>query len=208
VAIESPVQGTTRDTLSTLIDIKGFTVELIDTAGEESARDEIGTTAQSHRASASKQADLILSCVSSDANERGDDGPREMYTQPTLRLLTKADLLNRDDLTSSSQPFDLAVSARSEQGLDELKELIRDQLTEGESSAREMIGSTAARCRDSLIRAEHSLSTARDAAQQGLGDELIALELRNGLDELGKIAGAVYTDDLLDRIFSRFCIGK
>ena len=66
---------------------------------------------------------------------------------------------------------------------------------------------TASRCREGLRRAAESLAEARDTARGG-GDELVAAELRVALVELGQIVGAIYTDDLLDRIFSRFCIGK
>jgi tRNA modification GTPase len=71
-----------------------------------------------------------------------------------------------------------------------------------------MIAATAARCGESLHAAEVALERARALALAGGGDELIALELRDALDHLGRIVGKVYADDILDRIFSRFCIGK
>ena len=71
-----------------------------------------------------------------------------------------------------------------------------------------MVVGTAVRCGESLRLAAASLDRAREAVRAGLGEELIATEVRVALTELGKVAGAVYTDDLLDRIFSRFCIGK
>ena len=68
---------------------------------------------------------------------------------------------------------------------------------------------TGARCRGSLRRAEAALrSAARDSLLDGGGDELVAFDLRLAVDELGKVVGAVVTDDILDRIFRRFCIGK
>jgi tRNA modification GTPase len=79
-----------------------------------------------------------------------------------------------------------------------------------QSTARqgEFIGSSAARCRDSLRQALASVETAHELAALGAGDELIAAEIRAALEHTGQIAGRVYTDDVLDRIFSRFCIGK
>ena len=71
-----------------------------------------------------------------------------------------------------------------------------------------MVAGTAVRCRDSLRRAALSLRRARRVAAANHGDELLAAELRAALEELGKVVGAVFTDDILDRIFSRFCIGK
>jgi tRNA modification GTPase len=69
------------------------------------------------------------------------------------------------------------------------------------------VAATAVRCRDSLRRAAESLERARQLTATSQ-DELIAAELRLALDDLGEVAGTVYTDDVLDRIFSRFCIGK
>ena len=71
-----------------------------------------------------------------------------------------------------------------------------------------MVVGTAVRCGESLRLAAASLDRAREAVAAGLGEELIAAEVRVALNELGKVAGAVYSDDVLDRIFSRFCIGK
>ena len=72
----------------------------------------------------------------------------------------------------------------------------------------EVVAGTAVRCGESLRLSAASLDRARAAVEAGLGEELIAAEVRIALNELGKVAGAVYTEDVLDRIFSRFCIGK
>jgi tRNA modification GTPase len=105
------------------------------------------------------------------------------------------------------QADDCLVSATTGEGLDRLQAAIRHRL-QSSGADSEVLGSTAARCRESLSGALAALQQARRAADAGLGDELIALELREAIDHLGKIAGRVYTDDVLDRIFSRFCIGK
>ena len=70
------------------------------------------------------------------------------------------------------------------------------------------IAATADRCRDSIRLADAAVTRAADLATHRTGDELIAAEIRSALSELGKVVGAVYTDDLLDRIFTTFCIGK
>jgi tRNA modification GTPase len=71
-----------------------------------------------------------------------------------------------------------------------------------------VVADTAVRCRESLRLALESLGRARRLAAERSGDELVAVELRSALEELGKTVGAVYTDEVLDRIFGRFCIGK
>ena len=81
-------------------------------------------------------------------------------------------------------------------------------LAEQNVAASELVGSTAARSRESLRATIESLDRAGQATAENLGDELVAIEIREALEHLGQIVGAVYTDDILDRIFSRFCIGK
>lgn len=101
----------------------------------------------------------------------------------------------------------LSVSAATSEGIDRLLESIVSRLSE-ESSASEIVGSTAARCGESLRHALAAADRARELVELGAGDELVSVELRDVLHHLGRIVGDVYTDDILDRIFSRFCIGK
>jgi tRNA modification GTPase len=89
-------------------------------------------------------------------------------------------------------------------GLDVLRRKIQESL-QGEEA---YVSSTRARCRESLIRAAESLQRASSALAAGESDELVAIDLRAVLTDLGSVVGEVVTDDLLDRIFSRFCIGK
>src|SRR5262249_37999861 len=98
------------------------------------------------------------------------------------------------------------TSSVTGQGLDQLRATVAAKL-----SARlngEVVPATALRCRDSLSRAKTAIDRARHAAAASAGEEFIAAELWLALDELGQVVGAVYTDDMLDRLFSRFCIGK
>jgi tRNA modification GTPase len=90
------------------------------------------------------------------------------------------------------------------EGLDELRRKIQESL-QGDQAC---VSSTSARCRESLIRSAESLQRAGSALAAGESDELVAIDLRAVLADLGSVVGEVVTDDLLDRIFSRFCIGK
>jgi tRNA modification GTPase len=100
------------------------------------------------------------------------------------------------------------TSAVAPGGIDELRAALRDWLDHSDAMAGEVVLATAVRCRDSIDRALQAVRHALDTSQCDGGDELIAADLHLALDELGKVVGAVYTDDILDRIFSRFCIGK
>jgi tRNA modification GTPase len=101
----------------------------------------------------------------------------------------------------------IETSAKMGGGLAQLRHAMRSALIElslGETAAQ----ATADRCADSIRAAAESLKRARQLNRQQAGEELVGSELRVALDELGKVVGAVYTDDILDRVFSRFCIGK
>jgi tRNA modification GTPase len=199
-AIVSAERGTTRDYLAADILLNGIPVTVIDTAGEESAADDIGGEAQRRRTEQLEQADLILYCVAAD------DATIAVPSQPekTIGVLTKVDLLEGDVRQSDR----LALSARTGIGLDELKAAIRRRLVDESGGESRLLGSTAARCRDNLHSAAAALDRALEIARHEADQELLAIEIREALEHLGEIVGAVYTDDLLDRIFSKFCIGK
>jgi tRNA modification GTPase len=85
---------------------------------------------------------------------------------------------------------------------------LRQKILSLGAAGGEVVAGTAARCRESLRNAEESLQHARTLLTQKAGEEFIAGEIRLALEEIGRVVGAVYTDDVLDRIFSRFCVGK
>lgn len=197
-ALVSAQAGTTRDYLSAPCDCDGLRVTLIDTAGLESARGVIEDQVQALRALQAARADLLIDCHPADADAQTSPGlPPD---RPQLSILTKADLApDRADL--------LRTSASTGDGLPALRVLIAQtlhaRLSEGDAPA-----STSARCRDRLHRASNALRDARETLMLGGGDELVALDLRQAVDDLGHVIGAVVNDDILDRIFQRFCIGK
>jgi tRNA modification GTPase len=203
-AIVSPQAGTTRDYLSAQTDCDGLSVELVDTAGLEVAGDPIAAQAQALRALQTKRADLLLDCRSAEM----PDGAAEQLAleRPRLAVWTKGDQSGPGCRASDTLDF-LVTSAATGMGLGELRSAIalalRNPLNEDNLPA-----GTGARCRGSLHLAESSLRRASECLLTGAGDELIAVDLRSAVDELGKVVGAVVTDDVLDRIFRRFCIGK
>jgi tRNA modification GTPase len=121
---------------------------------------------------------------------------------PSIIVLTKC------DLPSATLPVEIAIrtSSAANHGIAQLNRAIAQSLA-GLQQETSVVG-TAERCQDSLRAAAASFARAQSLNQQRSGEELIALEIRLALTELGKVVGAVYTDDILDRIFSRFCIGK
>jgi tRNA modification GTPase len=204
-ALVSDIAGTTRDYLAAEVTFEGLAATLIDTAGHEETSKGISHEAQKQSRRQTDEADLVLWC-------RAADEPAENLRDPCLpdardRILTvttKCDLVRAPGANHQTQP----VSAHSGAGLTELASAIAARLSRPAAGARQLVGTTAARCRDSLIEAQAAVDRALAIARHERDQELLAIEVRQALDELGKIAGAVYTDDILDRIFSRFCIGK
>jgi tRNA modification GTPase len=105
-------------------------------------------------------------------------------------------------------PTALGTSSVTGQGIEPLRNRLRDTILASAGGEHHVVASTAVRCRESLRLASESLSRASTIVTTGCAEELVAAEIRVALEELGKVVGAVYTDDILDRIFSRFCIGK
>ncbi len=205
LALVSDVAGTTRDYLSAPCHCVDITIELIDTAGLDRPVDEIDALAQQQSRDQLEGADLLLDCRSPDQTPmdppRDGDGFENAHDIPRLLVWTKA------DLGSPKRPEDwIETSIEAERGLDTLRQRIAETLTE--AGGMDAPTGTAARCRASLEAARDALARAAEACALGLGDELVAIDLRHAIDGLGDVVGAVVTDDLLDRIFGRFCIGK
>ena len=201
-AIVSPRAGTTRDYLTGLCECDGLVVELVDTAGMEAAADAVGVQAQKLRAEATYRADLVLTCLSADLD--GASPGTASDPDRTLRVWTKSDLgpPPADDAGSW-----LTTSAEAGAGIAALRSAVARAIR-GQHRENDLVATTSVRCRDSLIQAAAALRDASATIQSGGGDELVALDLRLSLDELGKVTGAIVADDVLDRIFRRFCIGK
>ncbi len=211
LALVSDQAGTTRDYLAAAVDFQGLACELVDTAGVDplAGGRSIPGIAQEMTTAQRKQADCMVQCLDATvprfATEIVAFADRE-HDASHLLAVTKIDLLE--------QPFDFAAhprivpcSSRAGWGLSELATAIAAALTQPNSTTG-AVASTAARCTDSLHRAQESLREALDLVAIGGGEELIAADIRSALEELGRVVGAVYTDDVLDRIFSQFCIGK
>jgi tRNA modification GTPase len=164
--------------------------------------------AQGMMAGQRQQANCTVLCV----DARGSDLANEIADFTTggrskhmLLVVTKIDLLP-GKLDLHEQPRMIACSSRTGAGLAKLATAIAALL--GQANMAGAVASTAARCVDSLERAKESVESALTLVTAGGGDELIAAEIRSCLQELGRVVGVVYTDDVLDRVFSQFCIGK
>ena len=185
-ALVSPLAGTTRDYLEADIDWEGIPAVLMDTAGiGGETRDELDASAQTKAQEVLKQADVIIYC----------------YETLTENTLTEPPSLDCDARFPHSKTIFFQTKMPDESLESLIKEvgaLLRCRPEYG------MLPNTALRCRESLVSAGESLLR----AQHLTDTSLIAWEIRHAVNQLGLIDGTVHTEDILDNIFSRFCIGK
>jgi tRNA modification GTPase len=199
-ALVSPLPGTTRDYLVRRLDFAGTPIEVVDTAGWQTASGLIEQQAQVLGREQAQEADLILLCLEAGVVANADE--RALLSQTgspvVLPAATKCDL-------QPAPPGWLATSAVTGDGIEALRARLKEH---AQTRRQPALAPSLSRCRHHVDACLKHLRTAHDLALNDEAGELLALELRGALDELGEMVGAVYTDDLLDRIFSRFCIGK
>jgi tRNA modification GTPase len=212
-AIVTPIPGTTRDTIEEVADLGGIAVRLSDTAGLRQTNDPVEGEGIRRTKDAVENADLILALF--DGSEPLTDDDRTLLAdlkgRVVIAVANKADLLQRLEMATISGVLDgataLPVSTKTRQGLDELTVEIVSRLG-GNVTAKEGAFVTRLRHVEALKRAETSLVHLQDTLAGRGPHECIALDLRGAVDALGEILGIVTTDDVLNEIFSTFCIGK
>lgn len=159
----------------------------------------------------SEQADVRLLCL--DVTRSPDDFQfRQVELLPNSHQIvvwTKCDAVERTIVEErlTQWPGSIGASSRTGEGVERIGPAV-GAMIESASDTALGVAPTAARCRESLRAADEALGRAREIASASAGEELVAAEVRFALVELGKVVGAVYTDDILDRIFGQFCIGK
>ena len=218
-AIVSEAAGTTRDFLIGQVNLDGITCRLIDTAGiDPEMRDQakenetaIDATAQRFAAEQHQAAHVCVLCL--DASRGLNDWERAELLrgapEQMVVALTKCDRPRGIEHLPELPAEAIATSSLTGQGIEALRRRLRETVIAAARHAdADVVGATALRCHDSLRRTAVALEQARQMVQRREGEELVASEIRLALDELGQVSGAVYNDDVLDRIFSRFCIGK
>lgn len=215
-AIVTPIPGTTRDVLEELLNIRGVPVRLLDTAGVRATDDLVEREGVRRSKAAMEQADLLLIVVDGSLPLSEEDRALLVQHQDKKRVV----VANKSDLPAQVESSLLAplaqveparvvrISAKTGAGLDDLRDTIRATILRADFEPGEAAVVTSLRHRSALLKAREALGHAADSVDTRLSGEFIAMDLRAALDALGEITGAVSTEDILDRIFRDFCIGK
>lgn len=209
-AIVSATPGTTRDTIEETANIRGLPVVFIDTAGLRDAGDEIEAEGIRRSRESLAKAELILHVLDSGEPLTASDAAllREFSGNKRVIVCNKSDQPPALRLPDEWRAAAVAVSCATGAGLEALKDAIKECLWSGEIKAEMLQVMINARHQEALKRARESMLRTLDALRTGLALELPAMELRIAANAVGEIVGKTSTEDLLDSIFSQFCIGK
>ena len=219
-AIVTEIAGTTRDTIDVDWSYEGLLFRLIDTAGIRETDDRVEAEGVRRSKKAFEQADLVVYLKDlsqpTTADELQELARWRMDAKDTPFLLvgTKADL-DMAIVSGSSSPrqeqrlqYDLIISAVSGENINPLKKLMKERALEHRDLDGGSLLVTSTRHRDALQKAREHVKQALEALDMGLTGDLLAIDLRAALHDLGTVTGEITNEDLLDSIFSRFCIGK
>jgi tRNA modification GTPase len=197
VAITSPVPGTTRDLIEVFLDLRGYPVILVDTAGIRDAHDPIEQEGVARARRKAASADLILWL------DHGGASRAPSLESPTLFVRTKTDLIKADAWPAEAE--ELAISSKTGAGVDRLLDVIAD-LAEERMSSREPALLTLERHRRCFQDARQALAPA--LAPEAAEPELIAEDLRRAASAMDRIVGRIGVEEVLGEIFARLCVGK
>ena len=214
-AIVTPFPGTTRDTLEEYINIKGVPVRLVDTAGLRPTVDPVEKEGVRRTEVAMAGADLVLVVVDASCGlvKEEEELLNQNHTKrKQILVINKVDLAPsngrriKEKMEGILSP--ILTSATKGEGLDELKEAIMKAAFSGARIQGDGVLVARARHKQALQEASEGLKQALNSIRRGMPEDLIAVDVRASLDRLGDIVGITTSEEILDRIFSTFCIGK
>lgn len=213
-AIVTEIEGTTRDVIEEQINLQGITLNVVDTAGIRETDDKVEKIGVDKAVDYVENADLVIYVADSSRNlDENDEKILDMiYDKKKIVLLNKSDLepvVTREMIEEKAGDAPvIEVSAAEERGISELGDLIKDMFLKGDISFNEEIYITSARQKDALCRAVESMKKVIESIDNGMPEDFYSIDLMDAYEALGSITGEEVGDDLINEIFSRFCMGK
>ncbi|MBM3132481.1 MAG: tRNA uridine-5-carboxymethylaminomethyl(34) synthesis GTPase MnmE [Chloroflexi bacterium] len=208
-AIVTAVPGTTRDTLEEVVNLRGVPFVLVDTAGITRSADPVESLGVERSYRAIQRASLVLLVIDSSEplNEADAEIIELLEGRTGLVAANKSDLPARADLDGLTWPH-IRISALTGEGLETLEEAMVSAALGGQVVASDAYLVTNARHKEALERAAGHLAEAQKSLEAKMPDDFVTIDLTAAMNALGEITGEAVTEDLLETIFSRFCIGK
>lgn len=212
-AIVTDIAGTTRDILEETIVLHGISLRMIDTAGIRNTEDVVEKIGVGKAIEYAKDADLVLYVV--DASIPLDENDREIIKlledKKAVIILNKTDLkqvVEERDLRELADHPVVSISAKEEEGIDRLEQQIKEMFFEGNLTFNDEIYITNVRHKAALEEAKRSILLVEDSIEMGMPEDFYSIDLMNAYEALGSIIGEAVGEDLVNEIFSKFCIGK
>ena len=212
-AIVTDIEGTTRDILEEYINLHGISLRMIDTAGIRETEDVVEKIGVNRARDMAKEADLILYVV--DSSRPLDENDEEIISMLDSRkaivLYNKTDLEPKVDMKALKERVNrpvISVSAKEETGIRELEKEIKNMFFSGEISFNDEVYITNARHKEALMEAAESLRLVKNSIEMDMPEDFFSIDLMNAYESLGRIIGESVGEDLVNEIFSKFCMGK
>ena len=212
-AIVTDIAGTTRDTLEEHIRLRGISLNVVDTAGIRDTEDVVEKIGVTKARTAAEDADLIIYVV--DASVPLDENDRDIIemirNRKAVVLLNKTDLeqvVSVEELEKQTGHRVIPVSAKEETGIEELEKEIQSMFYQGDIDFNDEVYVTNIRHKTALTESLSSLKLVQKSIEDGMPEDFYSIDLMNAYEQLGTIIGEAVEDDLVNEIFSKFCMGK
>ncbi|GAA0123631.1 tRNA uridine-5-carboxymethylaminomethyl(34) synthesis GTPase MnmE [Clostridium faecium] len=211
-AIVTDIPGTTRDVIEEYINIGGVPIKIIDTAGIRETEDVVEKIGVERSKEKINEADLIILILDSNRGIEEEDKEIIEYIKDKkyIVLLNKIDLdgkINKEDLIDLNSDYIFNVSIKTGENIEKIKECIKELFFKGKITANDII-ITNTRHKEALFRAKESIESAIDALKNTFAIDLASIDIRNAWTSLGQITGNTLEENIIDKIFSEFCLGK
>lgn len=213
-AIVTEYEGTTRDTIEEFVTINGIPLKLIDTAGIRNARDEVEKIGIAKSREIANSADLVIAIFDASKElEKEDIEILELAkNKKSIIILNKMDLepkiSDNDKRLKEASDCIIKISASNNMGLDKLYEEITNLFHLNEINLDNDVVITNIRHKNLITKAIESVKNTRENVKKGMPLDMIAIFIKDILENLGNITGEIVTDDIIDEIFAKFCLGK
>lgn len=212
-AIVTEIAGTTRDILQEQIQISGIGLNVIDTAGIRDTEDIVEKIGVNKSREYIEKADLIIYVVdsSTELDENDQEIIEAIQDKKAIVLLNKSDLDAKTDASVLQERLDkpiLSISAKNNTGIHELETLIEEMFFSGKLSFNDEVYITNIRQKNALAEAESSLKMVLQSIDDGMPEDFFTIDMMNAYETLGTIIGESVGEDLVNEIFSKFCMGK
>lgn len=213
-AIVTDIEGTTRDTIEEFVTIEGIPLKLIDTAGIRRAKDEVEKIGIAKSKEIAEEADLIIAIFDSskELSEEDMEILKMIQGKKNIVLLNKVDLnsilLENDARLKEVSQNILKISALNQLGMEELYQKISDLFHFNEINLENDLIITNIRQKNFISKAIENVIKSKNAIQENMPIDIVAIFMKDILEDLGSITGDFITEDILNEIFSKFCLGK